>query len=228
MAAFVDVTTGFDGSANTVVATASNTFAAGNLAVGGFASQEWASQTYTFNDGTTEFTAAVASAGGAGISVLRYLPNTGAGGKVLTVTASANERYKHLNLIEISGCDTSTPLDDSDSAEASGATDVTTPSMTASTSGIIVYCCTSTNDRTWTPGTGFTEINDGAGGNSYESGYQVIATSGSYTASATASAASNLSIAAAIFKDAAGGGASYNAAPVLEYYQSLKRGGVFH
>lgn len=122
---------------------------------------------------------------------------------VATVTSSSNHRFKYITQVQLDTGGTGT-TDDFDEQENAGSADGTTPSMDATGAGTIVYGTSSTNDRSWTPNTNFTEIQDAAAGHSV--GYRDIASGGSYTAGAQASGASNICVGAVIVKNAAGGG----------------------
>lgn len=204
---YVSNSTGSNAANNTTCATAALSVTAGRTLVVVFTSQdEFSGQTHTVTDtaGNT-YGSAVVSAGASGeIARLWVVHNClGNANNVVTVTANVNQRFKFATQVQLDTGGTGT-TDDSDSLSASGTADATTPSMTASGAGTIVYGTTSTNDRTWTANTNFLEAQDTGTGHSV--GYRDIESGGSYTAGAQASSSSNISVVAVIVANAAGGG----------------------
>jgi hypothetical protein len=143
-----------------------------------------------------------------------YLPNNSSGNKTVTVTMSGTNTNLRLRLLEVSGADTSTPLDQcsptNDQTNPGTGTDaVTSASVNTTTDGqFIVGFSTeqSANAVTWTAGTGYTLANGGSIFNISE--HQVQTSAGAIAATFTQSSASaDFRSGIATFK-AAGGAAS--------------------
>ncbi len=134
---------------------------------------------------------------------------TGHASNAVTVTWSANARYKSAVQIQLTGMDTSSPVADADKASVSGSATVTTPTMTSAGPCTVLAVATSTNDRSWTPKSGFTELLDlmvQFGSLSGQMQYRDSVSAWNDTVSATASSSSNCALSAVIIN--AGGGAS--------------------
>ncbi len=216
MAAIVGGPTyGWDGANNTTVASAAKNTTTGNLLAVCVTTQEGAGST-TINSvadtaGNT-YTAGThyGAGGGGGMARWFYAYNiTGNASNVVTATMSGNTRYKAIFQIEISGLDTSASVfsDESGAIAYSSAT-INPGDLTLSGPGIFLYGVVATNDRSFTPDGAYTEIDDaqgGAWGLCGSTAYD-IDTGSTDNPTATASSASNLTIAAIAFLDASGGG----------------------
>lgn len=215
MAAIVGGPTyGWDGANNTTVASAAKNTTTGNLIAVCVTTQEGAGSTTIDSVADTAgntYTAGTSYGAGGGGAMVRwfYAYNiTGNAANVVTATMSGNTRYKGIHQIEISGLDTTSAV----LSDESGATNFTSSTispgdLTLSGDGIFLYGVAATNDRSWTPDGSFTEYadaQDGWGGSS-SSAYD-IATASTDNPTATASSASNLTIAAIAFLDASAGG----------------------
>lgn len=199
---------GFDGSASTTVASAAKSTTSGNSLLVGCMSQEGSGVAtisgVTDTAGNT-FTALTMYDDGAGGGVLRwfYCHNiTGDASNIVTGTWSTAERYKHIIQIEISGAKNQAPVADVSGVALPGATVSASVDM-GSAIGAIFSIATSSNDRTWTPGAGFTEINDWgtSGAADYYTGFNAT---GAVSTGMTASSASSLLLGAVGFEQAGG------------------------
>lgn len=127
------------------------------------------------------------------------------------------------------GVDTGSPVRDSDGAQTGTAT-TTTPSLTAQSGDLIIAWAGSFDGAnadltyTWTDATKLADVTN----LSYADGSWATASpTGNQTVTAAATGADEIGVGAFVFK-ASGAAAAYNAVPLLQFYQSLKRGGVFH
>lgn len=206
MAAYVGHRQNSDGTSSTTVTLGGNyASTAGNCLVAILCTQEDGGQAHTIADGgvnTWPSSPTAQSPGTIGVRVKFWVLYGCAGGNINpTITASSAHRYKHFDLLEFSGV---AATDDTDSMAGAGTANGTTPALTLSTSGVNIYGTTSSNDRSWTPDTGYSEVSDIASGQS--TGYRIFASSGSNTAGAQASSASNIEVAAVALSDSGGGG----------------------
>lgn len=215
MAAIVGGPTyGWDGANNTTVASAAKNTTTGNLLAVCVTTQEGAGSTTIDSVADTAgntYTAGTHYGAGGGGCLVRwfYAYNiTGNAANVVTATMSGNTRYKGIHQIEISGLDTtSAVLSDESGATNFASATISPGDLTLTGDGIFLYGVAATNDRSWTPDGSFTEYadaQDGWGGSS-ETAYDIDAGS-TDNPTATASSASNLTIAAIAFLDAAAGG----------------------
>lgn len=141
---------------------------------------------------------------------------------IVTANFTAAVRYKVISLASHDGVDSYIT---EGSGLNAGATVVTTGSMSVGgTAPLLFWVAVASNDRSWTPGGGGTEIYDsnvaiGAGG--HGSAWLYPGGTGSITVSSTADSASNLEIAAAAFLPGGGGGAS--TAALMQYLNRQRR-----
>lgn len=203
-------TVGANGASDTTVSSAAKSTTTGNSLLVGCMSQEGggsATITGITDTAGNTFTALTMRDDGAYGSILRwfYCHNiTGNASNVVTGTWSAATRYKTIIQIEISGPKNQAPVSDV-SGVTLGGTTVSASVVMGSAVGAIFSIATSSNDRTWTPGSGFTEINDW--GNSAAADYYTgFDATGTITASQTASSASSLLLGAVAFEEEGGGG----------------------
>ncbi len=200
--------TGENGASDTTVSTGAKSTTDHNSILVGFVGQE--------GDGVATISGCVDTAGNL------YVPCTqvGAGGggaiarwfychdiighvaNVCTGTWSNAERYKHAIQIEVSGLKNQAPLDQNGDIPFSATLASASLNLGAAV-GPIFAIGTSTNDRTWTPGSGFTEIADW-GTSAAAEYYSTLAATGTLAAEMTANAASNLTFAAVAFEQAGG------------------------
>ena len=215
MAAIVGGPTyGWDGANNTTVASAAKNTTTGNLLAVCVTTQEGAGSTTIDSVADTAgntYTAGThyGAGGGGGMARWFYAYNiTGNASNVVTATMSGNTRYKGIHQVEISGLDTtSAVLSGQSGGVALGSATISPGNITLSAAGIFLYGVVATNDRSFTPDGAYTEYadaQDGWGGSS-ETAYD-IDTGSTDNPTATASSASNLTIAAIAFLDASGGG----------------------
>lgn len=180
----------------------------GNLIVVLWTSQEGSGgDTVTASDtaGNTYTGLTIRGSGGGGASAkILYAYNiTGSASNVITVTIGTSRRYMVATAMQFSGMDTTSGVYVGESGGvASATTTISAGSISVTGNAVAVGCFSSTNDRTWTAGSGYTEVYDGGG--SHMSEYQ-IGTASSYNPGATASDSSNLVAAAAVFKEASTG-----------------------
>ena len=216
MAAIVGTSTrGWDGTNNTTVASDAKNTTTGNLIAVCDTTQEGAGSTTIDSVADTAGNTYVAGthygAGGGGGMVRWFYARTATGNasNVVTATMSGNTRYKAIFQIEISGLDTSASVFADESGGIAFASSTISPGdLTLSAAGIFLYGVVATNDRSFTPDSAYTEIDDaqgGAWGGSGSTAYD-IDTGSTDNPTATASSASNLTIAAIAFLDASGGG----------------------
>lgn len=200
--------TGENGAADTTVSTGAKSTTDHNSLIVGFVGQE--------GDGVATISGCVDTAG----NLYTPLTQVGAGGggaiarwfychdivghpsNVCTGTWSNAERYKHAIQIEVSGLKNQAPLDEGGDIPFA-ATLASIALDLGSAVGPIFAIATSTNDRTWTPGSGFTEIADW-GTSAAAEYYTTLAATGALSAQITANAASNLTFAAVAFEQAGG------------------------
>jgi len=200
--------TGENGASDTTVSTGPKSTTDHNSILVGFLGQE--------GDGVSTISGCTDTAGNL------YLPCTqaGAGGggaiarwfychdiignpaNVCTGTWSNAERYKHAIQIEISGLKNQAPIDQNSDIPFAATLASAALSLGAAV-GPIFAIATSTNDRTWSPGSGFTEIADW-GTSAAAEYYTTLAATGSVSADMTANLASNLTLAAVAFEQAGG------------------------
>lgn len=228
MAAIVGGPTyGWDGANNSTVASAAKNTTTGNLLAVCVTTQEGAGSTTIDSVADTAgntYTAGThyGAGGGGGMARWFYAYNiTGNASNVVTATMSGNTRYKAIFQIEISGLDTSASVfaDESGGVALSSAT-INPGDLTLSAAGIFLYGVVSTNDRSFTPDGAYTEIDDaftGGWGNAGSTAYDIDAGS-TDNPTATASSASNLTIAAIALLDATGGGAPSPNIPGYRFY----------
>lgn len=70
---------------------------------------------------------------------------------------------------------------------------------------------------------------NGTGGDNFTAGYsRGPETTASVDPSGTQTSSAHWGVISLMFKEGSAGGATYNAVPLLQYYQRLKRGGIFH
>lgn len=198
--------TGYDGASNTSVATSAKSTTTGNSLLVGFASQEGLGtatiDSCTDTAGNTFVGLPQVGAGGGGaIARWFYCHNiAGDASNVCTGSWSAATRYKHAIQIEISGLKNQAPLDEGGAVPLS--TTLASVSLDlGSAVGPIFAIASSTNDRTWTPGSGFTEIADW-GTSAAAEYFSTLDATGTVSAEMTASGASNLTISAVAFEAA--------------------------
>ena len=200
--------TGYDGASNTSVATSAKSTTTGNSLLVGFASQEGLGtatiDSCTDTAGNTFVGLPQVGAGGGGaIARWFYCHNiAGDASNVCTGSWSAATRYKHAIQIEISGLKNQAPIDQNSDIPFSATLASAALSLGAAV-GPIFAIATSTNDRTWSPGSGFTEIADW-GTSAAAEYYTTLAATGSVSAQMTANSASNLTLAAVAFEQAGG------------------------
>lgn len=203
--AYVSHANGSATSSGTTTSSGALNVTAGRTVVVVWSTQEDGGQTHTCADtaGNT-YGSPVVQVGSFGERLKIWVVHNclGHASNVVTVTSSGAHRYKYIDQVQLDPGGTGT-TDDSDSEENAGSTDGTCPAMDATGAGTVVYGTASTNDRSWTPDTNFTELTDFASGLS--TGYRDVTGSGSFTAGATASGTSNVSVGAVIVKDAAAG-----------------------
>lgn len=215
MAAIVGTPTrGWNSASDTTVASAAKNTTTGNLIAVCVTAQEGAGiTTISVADtaGNTYVAGTNYGAGGVGGMVQWFYARnaTGNASNVVTATMSGNTRYKAIFQIEISDLDTSASVfaDESGGIAFSSAT-ISPGDLTLSAAGIFLYGVVSTNDRSFTPDGAYTEIDDAQGnawGGSGSTAYDIDAGS-TDNPTATASSASNLTIAAIAFLDASAGG----------------------
>lgn len=142
--------------------------------------------------------------GGAGTQIIRwfYCHNIiGDASNVATGAWSAATRYRHIIQIEFSGAKNQAPISEGGNFGLGVSTAPVNITM-GSTVGAVFAMATSSNDRTWTPGTGFTEINDwgSSAGAEYYTGFNAT---GTITADMVPTTATNLSLVAVGFEEAA-------------------------
>lgn len=208
--AFVDraTPTGQDGTSSTTTISNALAVTAGRSIVVVWSTQEDGGQTHTVADtaGNTYGSPVVSSPGTLGCRVRIWvahncLPHAS---NVVTVTSSTAHRYKAVDQIQLNMGGTGT-TDTSGSEDNAGSTDGVVTGLSATGNGTIIYGTSSTNDRSWNDaGISMTELGDTGAG--FSSGYRDITGAGTYSGGATAASASNVCVAVAIFKDAAGGG----------------------
>jgi len=201
--------TGQDGASNTTVATAAKSTTTGNTLLVGFVAQEGegvatiSSCTDTAGNTYTALTQ-IGPGGGGAIARWFYSHNiTGNASNVCTGTWSAATRYKHAIQIEISGLKNQAPVSSVGAVPTSSTTASVTIAM-GSAVGVVFALATSTNDRTWTAGSGFTEIADW-GTSAAAEYYTALNATGNVTTAITASGSSNLTFSATGFEEAASG-----------------------
>jgi hypothetical protein len=199
--------TGYDGSSSTSVATSAKSTTNGNSLLVGVVAQEALgvavidSCTDTAGNTFTALTQYGAGGGGA-IAQWFYCHNiTGHGSNVCTAGFDVANRYKHIIQIEVSGLKNQAPIDE-DGVVPLSATVATASVAMGSTVGPVFAICTSTNDRTWTPGASFTELADW-GTSAAAEVYTGLNATGTVSTDMTASGASNLVLAAVGFEEAA-------------------------
>lgn len=201
--------TGQDGASNTTLATAAKSTTTGNTLLVGFVAQEGegvatiSSCTDTAGNTYTALTQ-IGPGGGGAIARWFYSHNiTGNASNVCTGTWSAATRYKHAIQIEISGLKNQAPVSSVGAVPTSSTTASVTIAM-GSAVGAVFALATSTNDRTWTAGSGFTEIADW-GTSAAAEYYTALNATGNVTTAITASGASNLTFSATGFEEATSG-----------------------
>lgn len=181
----------------------------GNSLLVGCASQEGdfvgtTIDTVTDTAGNTFLPLTMQGSAGAG-QIIRwfYCHNIiGNGANVASGAWSAATRYRHIIQIEFSGAKNQAPISEGGNA-ALGVSSCPVNIAMGSTVGAVFSMATSSNDRTWIPGTGFTEINDW-GTSAAADYYTGFNATGTVTADMTPSAASNFSLVAVGFEQAGG------------------------
>lgn len=143
---------------------------------------------------------------GAGAQILRwfYCHNiTGNASNVATGTWSASTSSRHIIQIQFSGAKNQAPISEGGNAVL-GVSSCPVSVAMGSTVGAVFAMATSSNDRTWTPGTGFTEINDwgASAGAEYYTGFNAT---GTITADMVPTSATNVSLVAVGFEEATSG-----------------------
>lgn len=126
---------------------------------------------------------------------------------IVTATFAAAVRYKVISIELWDGMASSGVLLAQAIGSDVGVTLITSGNLVTSDPGVAFFVTIATNDRTWTPGGGATEVYDStasAGNMSHGSAYLAGISAGTTTMSSTADSASNLGIAAAVFKTAGG------------------------
>ena len=223
--------TGQDGASNTTLATAAKSTTTGNTLLVGFAAQEGegvatiSSCTDTAGNTYTALTQ-IGPGGGGAIARWFYSHNiTGNASNVCTGTWSAATRYKHAIQIEISGLKNQAPVSSVGAVPTSSTTASVTIAM-GSTVGAVFALATSTNDRTWTAGSGFTEIADW-GTSAAAEYYTALNATGNVTTAITASGASNLTFSATGFEEASGA-ASHPTSGALSSQAATVAGSAAH
>jgi len=182
----------------------------GNSLLVGCASQEGdyvgtTIDSVTDTAGNTFIPLTMQGSGGAGAQIIRwfYCHNiTGNAANVATGTWSAATRYRHIIQIEFSGAKNQAPISEGGAFALGVSTCPVNVSM-GSTVGAVFALATSSNDRTWTPGSGFTEINDWgtSAGAEFYTGFNAT---GTVTADMIPAAATQLSLVAVGFEQAGG------------------------
>lgn len=122
---------------------------------------------------------------------------------IVTATFASAVRYKVISIELWDGMASSGTLLAQNTGVDAGVTVVTSGNLVTSDPGVAFFVCIATNDRSWTPGGGATEVYDSTaslGGYSHGSAYLAGISAGTTTMSSTADSASNLGIAAAVFK----------------------------
>lgn len=210
--AFVNSTTG-SGSSVTSFSLSALNCTSGNLLVVLWTSQEGAGgDTVSCSDsaGNTYTGLTIRGSGGLASARIFYAYNiTGSASNVITLTIGVSRRYMAAHALQFSGMDTTSAVYAGESGGVGGgAATISAGSISVTGNAVAVACFTSSNDRTWTPGSGYTEV--GEIGGSHMTEYQ-IGTSSSYNPDATASGTSTLTAAAAVFKEASAGSMVVNA-----------------
>lgn len=135
---------------------------------------------------------------------------TGNASNVVTAAFSGTIGYVWIHAIEVSGLDTSAPLDVYDDKDGTGTTSLVTDAITTASAGIILAAASQSGITDYTAGSSFTLTNGGIGsGGIHYGGAEYYITSGSvssFTPGITSGITSHYVMIAAAFKDAAAAG----------------------
>lgn len=203
------IRTGSDGSATTTVAIdTSFAVAVGDLVVVMVTGQEGGTISGVADTATNSYTPCTASNTFTLAQIFWTKATSAHASNIVTATFSGAVRYKVIAVAVHDGMDAS-PFIAEAVGNTGGGTLVTSASMnTTGSVPLLFWVSVASNDRSWTPGGGGTEIYDSfvpLGFGSHGSAWLAPGAGGSYTVSSTADAASNLDLAAAAFKTSSGG-----------------------
>jgi len=174
-----------------------------------------------------------------------YAYNVSGSPTTITANFSASVPYRGISVQEFSGEETGSDPFDQSQAQLQTAPGTGTDgaksgagTQTPAAANSLVWggsCCTSavgSGVSQFAAGTNFTEPANAeyiaASQIMISSEYEIQTTATARNASFTLTAAGAHATFQMIFKVAGAGGAAYNAVPTLTYYQTLKRGGIFH
>jgi hypothetical protein len=193
--------TGNNPANDTTVTTSACAVTTGQTIVVLFASQEGTgSLTVTVSDtaGNTYVIRPMRAGAGGGTACVAYCEKAiGNASNIVTVTTSTSVRFKHAAQVVYETDANILRYVDDDFGEASSATTVTSNALTGlAGDSLVVAIATSTDDRTWTPGSGYSEVADWG---SSATVIEKITTASTESPSATASSSSNLLIASVAF-----------------------------
>lgn len=216
---------GFDGASSTTVVTSSGVNTAiGDLLVVMVTGQEGGTISGVADTAGNTYTSLTQETTFATAQIWYTVATAANASNIVTATFAAAVRYKVISIELWDGIASSGTLLAQATGNNSAATLVTSGSLTTSDPGVAFFITYATNDRSWTPGGGATEVFDSTvsiGAYGHGSAYLDGVSAGSITVSSTANSASNLGIAAAVFKTSGGAG---TAVPV--FLHNLRQQGI--